>query len=149
MRPKGTAKELEEVRIRATDLLDMGVPQKDIATKLGVNASTVSKWAKIYKAQGTEGLKARKNRGRPRKLSNAQLRFIRRWQLRGPTAFFRQYISRDRPAPKRWTFAMKRKVIYQVLLNTTPTVTYSPNGIRAIWEFCERRYQPTNPHWGR
>jgi putative transposase len=65
--------QLEERRMKGVKLLQAGkLTQKEIAKRLGVSRVSVSNWKRQLEAEGRKGLKARKSRGRPAKLSSEQ-----------------------------------------------------------------------------
>lgn len=61
-------------RMRAARLLDKGVAQAEVARRLEVSRTTVSRWARTLSAQGRAGLKRPSAFGRPAGLSRAQRR---------------------------------------------------------------------------
>ncbi len=50
-------------------LTDAGVPMQEIAEILDLSKTTVNTWRQIYLAQGLEGLKVKRRRGRPSKIA--------------------------------------------------------------------------------
>jgi len=63
--------ELERRRRRGARLLDAGVKQAEVARRVGVTRTSVSRWEKL-RQQGEQALKRPKRFGRPRRLSDAQ-----------------------------------------------------------------------------
>lgn len=74
MRTKGTPAELEARRLRAAELLGQGKGTSEVARRVGVTSSCVSKWKKALRNRGPEGLRARPHPGRKPRLSAAQKR---------------------------------------------------------------------------
>ena len=71
-RPRGSARQLERRRRRATELLDEGRSLHEVAQRIGCHASSVMRWRDARQRGGSEGLRVRKAAGRPRKLSDEQ-----------------------------------------------------------------------------
>lgn len=74
-------------RLRAVELDHLGWLEVDIATALGVNKGTVSKWLGVAKTEGAEGLRAHSSAGHPPKLTAEQLRRIPEFLLYGAEAY--------------------------------------------------------------
>lgn len=64
--------ELERRRRRAVRLLDGGVKQAEVARRVGVTRTSVSRWEKLREEGGHEALRRPKRFGRPRRLSEPQ-----------------------------------------------------------------------------
>ena len=64
--------ELERRRRRAVRLLDGGVKQAEVARRVGVTRTSVSRWEKLRQEGGHEALRRPKRFGRPRRLSERQ-----------------------------------------------------------------------------
>jgi transposase len=64
--------ELERRRRRAARLLESGVPQAEVARRVGATRTSVSRWERLRQEGGLEALKRPKRFGRPRRLSDAQ-----------------------------------------------------------------------------
>lgn len=84
MRVKGSARELERRRRRALELLDRGLKLRQVARLIGCDASSVMRWRDAREALGDEGLKVVAPPGRPKKLTDAQLRRLEKLLLKGP-----------------------------------------------------------------
>jgi transposase len=67
-------KELEQRRRRAARLLATGIPQAEVARRVGVTRTSVSRWEKLRQEGGVEALRRPQRFGRPRRLSDAQCR---------------------------------------------------------------------------
>jgi transposase len=65
---------LETRRLRAAELLGQGKGTNEVARRVGVTSSCVSKWKKTLRKRGTEGLRARPQPGRTPRLNRAQKR---------------------------------------------------------------------------
>ncbi len=74
MRTKGTPAELEARRLRAAVLLGRGKGTNEVARLLGVTSSCVSKWKKMLRKRGPDGLRAKPLPGRKARLNAAQKR---------------------------------------------------------------------------
>ena len=64
--------ELERPRRRGARLLESGMKQAEVARRVGVTRTSVSRWEKVRQEAGPQGLKRPKRFGRPRRLSDAQ-----------------------------------------------------------------------------
>jgi transposase len=64
--------EWERRRRRGARLLEAGVKQAEVARRIGVTRTSVSRWEKLRQEGGEEALKRPKRFGRPRRLSDAQ-----------------------------------------------------------------------------
>lgn len=82
---KRDTKELQRRRLRAARLLENGVPQAEVARRLGVSRQSVNIWAKKLETEGREALKA-KPLGRPGSFANAERRELTRLLKRGAVA---------------------------------------------------------------
>ena len=103
MDSKTQCKELEKRRLRAGRLLLKGVSQAEVARRVGVARSTVCGWAKRLERGGLDALRSRGLRGRPRSLSDADLRELKRVLLKGALA--------SGFATELWTLGRIRKVV--------------------------------------
>lgn len=74
MRTKGSPAELEARRLRAAALLGQGLGSSEVARRVGVTASCVSKWKKAMRRRGPDALRARPHPGPKARLSAAQKR---------------------------------------------------------------------------
>lgn len=84
MRVKGSAEELERRRKRAMGLLEEGRTLREVAQMIGCEASSVMRWRDAWLEHGAEGLRVVSASGRPRKLTDAQLRRLVKLLLKGP-----------------------------------------------------------------
>jgi len=81
---KGTAEELERRRRRAVELVAQGRTLREVARMIGCEASSVMRWRNAWLKSGEEGLKVVSASGRPRKLTDAQLRRLVKLLVKGP-----------------------------------------------------------------
>ena len=72
-----TREEKERRRLRGIELLTAGSRQSQVALKLGVSRTTVSKWVRILSGGGPEALRSRRACGRPSLLTPKQLERVR------------------------------------------------------------------------
>jgi transposase len=63
---------LERRRRRGARLLAAGVAQAEVARRVGVTRTTVSRWEAVRQEGGLDALRRPKHFGRPRRLSDAQ-----------------------------------------------------------------------------
>jgi transposase len=64
--------QLERRRQRGARLLETGMKQAEVARRVGVTRTSVSRWEQLRQEGGQEALKRPKRFGRPRRLSDAQ-----------------------------------------------------------------------------
>lgn len=76
----------EQVRLRAAGMFGQGMKQVEVVRALGVSRSAVSKWHAAWEQGGWEALKARRNPGRPSRLTEAQRQALEEALLAGPRA---------------------------------------------------------------
>jgi transposase len=74
-------------RLRAVELDRMGWLEVEIATALGVNKGTVSRWLAVAEAEGADALRAHPSAGHPPKLTAEQLRRIPEFLSYGAEAY--------------------------------------------------------------
>ena len=74
MRTKGTPAELEARRRRAAELLGQGKATSEVARRVGVTPSCVSKWKKALRRRGPDALAAKPHPGPKPRLSAVQKR---------------------------------------------------------------------------
>lgn len=118
-------------RLQIILMAQRGRARQDIATDLRVHRKTVTRWLNAYCAQGLDGLRPRKAKGKPSKIPAAVADEIRQWVIDGPAA---QGLDRA-----NWT----HEELADHLLKT--------HGIRtsrsAMQRFCSQRdirlYRPT------
>src|ERR1035437_7834569 len=77
-RGAGDLVELERRRLRAGRLFEKGVTQAEIARRLGVTRSSVSRWYRQWAAGGLDALRTERPAGRPALVSSAQLTSLER-----------------------------------------------------------------------
>src|SRR5437763_15725564 len=85
MRSQGSPAELGHRRCPAIQRLQEGYSADEVADVLGVDPRSVRRWAAAFRVQGPGGLAARPVPGRPRQLTTAQEKIVRRWLADSPT----------------------------------------------------------------
>jgi len=83
MRTKGTAQELEARRMEAVELWRQGFGPSEVARRLGVTPSCVSRWNKILAEKGPPALRAKPHFGRKPFLSARQKQRLVKLLLKG------------------------------------------------------------------
>lgn len=73
-------------RLQIVLLAHRGRAHQAIAADIGVHRKTVTRWLNAYCADGLDGLRPRKAKGRPGKIPPALARELRRWVIDGPAA---------------------------------------------------------------
>lgn len=76
----------EAERLRAAEMFEQGARQAEVVRALGVSRSTASKWHAAWREGGRAALQARRNPGRPSRLTPAQREALERALLKGPRA---------------------------------------------------------------
>ena len=87
MRPQGSAHELAKRRRLAVARVNEGYSQTEVARFLGVHVRSVRDWMARYRRDGDEGLAAKPQPGRPRRLTPEQERTALGWLARDPAEF--------------------------------------------------------------
>jgi len=72
--------------LRVARLLRKGVPQSEVARRVGVHRQSVSRWAQQLEAEGLPGLRKAGRAGRKPRLGREELKRIARGLKRGPEA---------------------------------------------------------------
>lgn len=97
--------ELERRRRRGARLLESGVAQAEVARRVGVTRTSVSRWEKLRREGGLDALRRPERFGRPRRLSDAQCEeLIKRLKAGAVAAGF---------ATELWTLPRIRLLIEQ------------------------------------
>jgi transposase len=78
---------LERRRMKAARLLRQRLSQSEVGRRVGVHRQSVSRWARELEQSGMRGLRRAQHRGRPPRLSAAQLRDLEQALKRGPEVF--------------------------------------------------------------
>lgn len=120
MRPKGTSEQLTQVRHRGLSLLEAGKKPKEVAEILKVTPRCVNRWRQEAKAPKRK--KAARPPGRPRKLTQQQVRGLEKALDRGACQF--GYVG------DYWTLDRISQVIWQMF-----QVRYHPS---AVWHVMDR-----------
>jgi transposase len=71
-------------RLQIVLMAHRGRPRQGIAADLGVHRRTVSRWLNAYCDAGLDGLRPKKAKGKPSKLSASLAEEVRRWVIEGP-----------------------------------------------------------------
>ena len=79
-------KDLERRRLLGAGLLRQGVPQAEVARRVGVHRQSVSRWAEQLQRGGRRALQSAGRIGRKPRLGPAELKCIVRGLERGPEA---------------------------------------------------------------
>lgn len=97
-------KTLEEIRIRAVEQVQAGESPEAVVKALGFSRACIYNWLALYRAGGWGALKARVLKGRPQKISGAQMQWLY------------QTIIGKSPLQFRFEFALWTRPILQALL---------------------------------
>ena len=130
MRSKGSAPELEAIRLRAVRAVLKGQSQVDVARSMGVHSVTVAKWMARHRREGDAGLTAKPASGRPRFLTPEQDQQVRTWLSQKPTA---HGFATDLWTARRVADLIRRRF----------GIAFHPNYLRA-W-LTQRSYSPQRP----
>src|ERR1700716_3413791 len=130
MRSKGSASELEALRLRAVQAVLNGQSQSLVARTLSVHPVTVAKWMARHRADGAAGLAAKPTLGRPRYLTPKQDQQVRQWLTQKPTV---HGFPTDLWTARRVAELIRRKFDIQ----------FHPHYLRA-W-LTQRGYSPQRP----
>ena len=84
MRPYGSAKQLEQRRLRAIQLLKSGMGPTEVAKKVNAHRRTVQRWARKFESGGTRAMQPKPHPGPSPKLTIAQKKKLSRMLLKGP-----------------------------------------------------------------
>lgn len=76
-----------DIRKMCMRMLEKGMRQEEIADIVGFSQGTISLWRKAYLTGGSDAIQTRKIPGRPRKLSDRDLRKLMFLLAKGPEAF--------------------------------------------------------------
>jgi transposase len=87
MRTKGSAGELERVRLIAANMFERGAEPRDVASDLAVHVQTVRQWRRVWRTRGRAGLAHKPHPGRPCLLGDEQKRELLRLPEAEPTAY--------------------------------------------------------------
>ncbi len=120
MRPKGTSEQLAQVRNRGLSLLEAGKKPKEVAEILNVTPRCVNRWRQ--KTKTPKRKKATRPPGRPRKLSEKQIKRLEKALDQGAYTF--GYVG------DYWTLDRIAQVIWQLF-----EVRYHPS---AVWHVLDR-----------
>jgi len=76
----------ESDRLQAAAMFEQGAKQAEVVRALGVSRSAASKWHTAWQERGRAALQARRNPGRPSRLTLAQREQLEQELLQGPRA---------------------------------------------------------------
>jgi transposase len=79
-------KALEQRRLKAAQFFEQGMMQAEVARRLKVSSTTVSRWWRAWKTEGRRGLRAAGRAGRKPRLTVSELAQIEEALRRGPQA---------------------------------------------------------------
>src|SRR6266852_7992024 len=99
--PKGVRRDfekLEQRRFLGAELLRQGVPQAEVARRVGVHRQSVSRWVQQLEQGGRRALRKAGRAGRKPRLNAADLRRIEQGLRRGPVAL--GYETTDRKSTR-------------------------------------------------
>lgn len=130
MRSKGSASELEALRMRAVRAVLAGESQASVARAFGIHSVTVAKWMARYRCGGDAELRAKPTLGRPRFLNPEQDQLVRTWLSQKPTA---HGFTTDLWTARRVAELIRREF----------GIDFHPNYLRA-W-LRQRSYSPQRP----
>ena len=97
-------KTLEEIRIRAVEQVQAGESPEAVIKALGFTRSCIYTWLALYRAGGWGALKARALRGRPMKISPAQMKWLY------------ETVTGKNPLQFRFEFALWTREMIRILL---------------------------------
>jgi transposase len=86
VRPSGSAIILDARRLRGAEYFQERKPLQEIASRLGVDLSSVKRWKRTRLAEGVEGLASKPHPGRPSRLSEEQRQSLVTMLLARPAA---------------------------------------------------------------
>jgi transposase len=84
MRPKGSAKELEQRRRQAISLLKQGLIPAQVARAVGASRASVTRWRQAHEKKGDPALASKPHPGKPARLTPGQGRRLLALLKRGP-----------------------------------------------------------------
>lgn len=130
VRGRRDIKALEKRRGMAGSLFARGVPQAEVARRLGVSRTAVHYWHSEWEKNGLPGLESKRGVfGRTPRLTEAKIKKIRKAIIRGP--------RKAGYATDLWTLVRITKVI-----RTVASVSYHPNHVwrilRAMGFTCQK-----------
>jgi transposase len=117
MRPKGSAEELERRRIRALQLVEAGESPNVVARILGVSPTSLCRWQR--QARTGDSLRAKTVTGRPRLLSDEQLRHL-------------EMLLQQGAAAHGWPNQLWTAARVAVMIRRTFSIDYHPEHVRKL-----------------
>jgi transposase len=123
-------KTLEEIRIRAVEQVQSGESPETVIKALGFSRSCIYTWLALYRSGGWGALKARVLKGRPMKISAAQMRWLY------------QTVTGKNPLQFRFEFALWTREMIRMLLREEFSLELSVNSVgrllRQLGLSCQR-----------
>lgn len=123
-------KTLEEIRIRAVEQVQSGESPETVIKALGFSRSCIYTWLALYRSGGWGALKARVLKGRPMKISPAQVQWLY------------QTVTGKNPLQFRFEFALWTREMIRMLLREEFSLKLSVNSVgrllRQLGLSCQR-----------
>jgi transposase len=123
-------KTLEAIRIRAVEQVQSGESPEAVINALGFSRSCIYTWLALYRSGGWGALKARVLKGRPRKISAAQMKWLY------------QTVTGKNPLQFRFEFALWTREMIRMLLREEFSLKLSVNSVgrllRQLGLSCQR-----------
>ena len=123
-------KTLEEIRIRAVEQVQSGESPETVIKALGFSRSCIYTWLALYRSGGWGALKARVLKGRPMKISAAQMQWLY------------QTVTGKNPLQFRFEFALWTREMIGMLLREEFSLKLSVNSVgrllRQLGLSCQR-----------
>jgi transposase len=86
MRTHGSPEQLERQRRKAVALVQEGLGRSEVARRLGVNPSAITRWCQAFETYGEAGLTAKKHYGPKSKLNAQKRQWLVKRLLKGAKA---------------------------------------------------------------
>lgn len=123
-------KTLEEIRIRAVEQVQAGESPEAVIRALGFSRSCIYTWLALYRAGGWGALKARVLKGRPMKISGAQMKWLY------------ETVTGKNPLQFRFEFALWTREMIRMLLREEFSLKLSVTSVgrllRQLGLSCQR-----------
>jgi transposase len=119
MRPEGSSAQLEQRRRQAMAMLGQGMTPTEVSKIMKTTPTSVCRWQKAHREGGAKALKAVLHHGPKPKLTQLELKRLRRMVIEGPT--------RHGYATNLWTLARVTKLIAVIF-----GVRYDPSQVWRI-----------------
>src|ERR1035441_2859992 len=123
-------KTLEEIRIRAVEQVQLGESPEAVIKALAFSRSCIYTWLALYRSGGWGALKAQVLKGRPMKISAAQLRWLN------------ETVTGKNPLQFRFEFALWTREMIRMLLREEFSLKLSVSSVgrllRQLGLSCQR-----------